>query len=252
MSFHDAGHGYDVFGFHPPTLSRVLEWVRPFYDIYFRVSARGVDHLPEAGAGIVVANHGGALPLDGALLGLNVAYETSRVLRIVADRFVPQLPAIGAFFSRLGTVSGSRGNVRCLLERGELIGIFPEGVSGVGKPRNLRYCLQEWRVGHAELAIRHRVPVIPAAIVGAEEAWPLLTKLGGVSLFGAPYIPVPATPLPLPVPVQIHYGAPLMLYQGLQPEQADEPAVTQAAAQQTRRALETLLKRGLAQRSEAE
>ena len=88
------------------------------------------------------------------------------------NHFVPALPFIGTIFARGGMVGGSRGNVRALLEAGELLMIFPEGTPGIIKPFHKRYQLQKFRVGHAELAIRHQVPVIPVGIVGAEEQLP--------------------------------------------------------------------------------
>lgn len=249
MEFDDAGHGYDVFGLHPPTLSRALSLMRPLYDRYFKVGTEGAHHIPDSGPVIVAANHAGVLPLDGMLLGMNIDLESERTARVVADQFVPLLPLIGTFFSRLGAVTGSRANLRHLLEAGELVVVFPEGVTGTGKDPRDRYQLQEWRVGHAEFAIRHRAPVVPAAIIGSEEAWPLWFKLEGLHLFGAPYVPVPRTLLPRPVPFCIHYGEPLALHQGLEPEAADDPEIVGEAAGQVRDAVAELIERGLEQRA---
>lgn len=248
--FDDAGHGYDVFGFHPPTLERVLALGRPIYDRYFGVTADGVEHIPAGGPVIVVANHAGVLPLDGILLVMNIDYETGRVARVVADHFVLLLPFVGTLLSRIGAVGGSRGNLRRLLESGELAVIFPEGVSGTGKDPADRYRLQEWRVGHAEFAIRHRAQVVPAAIIGSEEAWPMWRKLElGVPLpFDIPYLPVPRTPLPRPVPFRILYGAPIDVARGLEPGAADDPAIVAAAAARTRAAVAGLIERGLQER----
>jgi 1-acyl-sn-glycerol-3-phosphate acyltransferase len=222
IQFHDAGHGWDEFGLHPPALARALALAEPLYRRWFRVSAYGIEHVPATGAAILVANHSGALPIDAAMLLVDVVRRTSRVPRIVADRFVPVLPVIGELFARAGVVVGTRANVRVLLERGELVAIFPEGSRGIGKPYRRRYELQGWRVGHAELALRHRVPVIPVAIIGAEEAWPVIGRIQGFHLFGAPFLPVPATPLPLPVHLRIHYGAPVTLSERFDPDCPDD------------------------------
>ncbi|MFW5920291.1 MAG: acyltransferase, partial [Polyangiales bacterium] len=104
-----------------------------------------------------------------------------------------------------------------------------------------------WRVGHAELAIRHCAPVVPVAIVGAEEAWPQLGRLR-VHPFGAPWLPVPLSPIPLPVHYHIWYGEPLMLHEGLEPGDADDPRLAEAAAARVREAVQALIDRGLRER----
>ena len=241
---HDAGHGWDVFGLHRPALDRALAFADPVYRRWFRVTAHGVDHVPATGAAILVANHSGALPIDAAMLFVDVVRRTGRIPRIVADRFVPVLPVIGEVFSRLGVVVGTRANVRVLLDRGELVAIFPEGSRGIGKPFRDRYQLQGWRVGHAELALRHRAPIIPVAIVGAEEAWPVIARWRRFHLFGAPFLPIPAVPLPLPVAIHVHYGAPIALHEHEPPFDPDDPDQVAVAADLVRFAVEDLIRAG--------
>lgn len=247
MLLHDEGHGYDVFGMHPPAVRRALRWLSPAYHRYFRVRSHGHANIPASGPAILVSNHGGILPVDAAMLWCDVALHTERVLRPVADRFVPLLPIISTLFARGGVVSGTRANVRHLLEQGELIAIFPEGTTGPAKPARERYKLQDWRVGHVELALRYHAPIIPVAIVGAEESWPMLARLN-LPLFGAPYLPIPRSPLPLPVPFELWYGRPIELHAGLARSAADDPALVATNAARTRAAVEALLERGLASR----
>jgi 1-acyl-sn-glycerol-3-phosphate acyltransferase len=238
--FHDAGHGWDVFGLHPPTLARATAIAGPLYRRWFRVTAHGIHHVPARGAAILIANHAGALPIDAAMLCTDLIERTGRIPRIVADRFVPLLPVIGTLFSRLGVVVGTRANVRALLARGELVVIFPEGSAGIGKPFRDRYQLQAWRVGHAELALRHRAPVIPVAIIGAEESWPVVRRLP-LRPFGAPFLPLPAVPVPLPVRFDLHYGAPIALHAAGRRLDADDPDDVARAATITRCAVEDLI-----------
>lgn len=248
--FYDEGHGFDVFGLHPPSLANAIDASSAIYERYFRVDSQGAEHIPKTGAAILIANHGGVLPVDAAMLCLDVARRTDppRIPRAIADHFVPRLPIVSTFFARLGVVSGTRANVRHLLERGELIAIFPEGVSGPAKPFRERYCVQHWAVGFAELAIRYRVPVIPAAIIGAEESWPLALRLRNLRLFGSPYLPIPASPVPLPTHYHIRYGAPLHLDRGHIYTDADDPAIVAAAADTARAAVERLVQETLATR----
>jgi 1-acyl-sn-glycerol-3-phosphate acyltransferase len=240
-SFHDDGHGFDLFGFHPPTLAAAVRASRLLYEKYFRVDSLGAEEIPAHGPAIVIANHGGVLPLDATMLCLDILHRTDRIPRAIADRFVPRLPIVSTFFARLGVVSGTRANVRALLDRGELIAIWPEGTSGTGKRMTQRYQLQRWNVGFAELAIRYRAPVIPAAVIGAEESWPLLAKLSRLHPFGSPYLPIPATLLPLPVRFHIRYGTPLDLAEGTTPADADDPAIVADAADRARDAVSILL-----------
>jgi 1-acyl-sn-glycerol-3-phosphate acyltransferase len=246
--FHDEGHGFDVFGLQPAYLASAALAARPIYQTYFRVESTGAEHIPARGPVIIVANHAGVLPVDAAMLCLDVLYRTDppRIPRAVADHFVPRVPLISTLFARLGVVSGTRANVRRLLERGELIAIWPEGTTGPGKPFRDRYRIQSWRVGFAELAIRYGAAVVPAAIIGAEESWPVLAKLGGARAFGAPYLPVPASPIPLPVHYHIHYGSPLHL--GREPADATDPDQVSSAAADVRVALERLIEGALVAR----
>ena len=245
--FHDEGYGYDLFGLHPPTAVRALRAVMPWYRRYFGVESRGVENVPSHGGAILVANHGGILPIDAAMLWADVLHRTTRFLRPIADRFIPNLPFASATLARAGIVSGTHANVKHLLQRGELLAIFPEGVSGPAKPFRDRYKLQQWRVGHAELAIRYQVPIVPVAIIGAEESWPMLLRLP-FRLFGAPYIPIPMTPFPLPVRLSIHYGRPIELHHRYTVSSADDPGQVAAAAAETHEAVASLMKRGLAER----
>ncbi|MEQ1567698.1 MAG: lysophospholipid acyltransferase family protein [Myxococcota bacterium] len=248
--FGDAGHGFDQFGMHPDFVAMGESVGALLYDRYFRVLSYGAEHVPRSGPAVLAANHSGTLPLDGAMLWVDVLRHTDppRAARPVADYFVSTLPVVSTLFARCGVVGGSRGNARALLESGELLMIFPEGVPGIGKPFKDRYQLQEWRQGHCELAIRHSAPVVPVGIVGPEEQMPQLARIkvpGGGAL---PYIPIPATPLPLPVRYHIHYGEPLRFDQEYSPDQADDPEVVQKAADRVRAAVEGLLARGLALR----
>jgi 1-acyl-sn-glycerol-3-phosphate acyltransferase len=253
LKFADAGHGYDALGLHPGSIATAVALSRFFYERYFRVTSVGASHIPSNGAAILVANHSGMLPIDGALVVLDILRHTDppRVARAIGDLFIPVLPVIGTAFARVGMVSGSRGNFRALIQAGELVLVFPEGVPGIGKGFSHRYELQDWRVGHAEFAIRHQVPIVPIAVIGLEEAWPQLTKIEWLHPFGAPHIPVPLLPLPLPLHVETHYGSVLHLADEYAPSDADDPELVSCAAERVKRAVGTLIARARAERGVA-
>ena len=248
LHFRDAGHGYDAFGLHPSFVSFGAGITRWPYEKYFRVISKGHEHLPFEGAAILASNHSGNIPIDGMMLWHDVLRNTAppRVVRGIADHFVPALPFIGTTFARGGMVGGSRGNVRSLLEAGELLMIFPEGTPGIIKPFKNRYKLQRFRVGHAELAIRHRVPIIPVGIVGAEEQLPSLfssRRLG--KLMGLEAVPIPVFPFPLPVRYYIYYGTPIEVHKNFQPEDADDPQIVAQVAKQVQSKVAKLIENGL-------
>jgi 1-acyl-sn-glycerol-3-phosphate acyltransferase len=247
--FFDEGYGFDVFGLHPASLAGAAAAAAPIYERYFRVDSQGAEQIPAEGPAILVANHGGVLPVDAAMLCLDVVRRTDppRIPRAITDHFVRGLPLVSTLFARVGVVSGTRTNVKLLLERGELIAIWPEGVSGPAKPFSERYKLQRWNVGFAELAIRYRAPVVPVAIVGAEESWPIAARLRA-RVFGAPYLPIPASPLPLPARYYLRYGEPIHLDRDYSNGDADDPELVAAGAMRVRTALEALLASTLAAR----
>jgi 1-acyl-sn-glycerol-3-phosphate acyltransferase len=252
LSLADEGHGYDAFGVHRDGVAGGLAMTAALYHFWFRVRSAGHQNIPPSGGAILAANHSGTLPFDAVMLWADVLRrsEPPRLVRAVADHFVVNLPFLSSMFSRAGAVGGSRENLAYLLERGELVAIFPEGVPGIGKSFRDRYRLQEFRVGHAELALRHRVPVIPVAIVGAEEQMPQIGRipLGSGRLFGAPYLPIALTPLPLPVRYHILYGEPLSLHERFDAGRAAEPEVVERAASCVATEVRRLIARGLEER----
>lgn len=251
LTVRDAGHGFDPLGMNADAVRAAIGTNRFFYKVYHRVRSHGAQHIPQSGPAILAANHSGMLPIDGTMLFLSVVDNTDppRAPRPVGDVFIPFLPVVSTVYSRLGVVSGSRGNFRYLLENGELIMVFPEGARGIGKGWDKRYQLQHWHPGHAELALRFRVPVIPVGIVGAEEAWPQIARIERFRAFGVPWLPIPASPLPLPVRIDVHYGAPIYLHEQFPSERAYDPEVAKPAAGIVKHAVEQLLERGRDERS---
>jgi 1-acyl-sn-glycerol-3-phosphate acyltransferase len=137
---------------------------------------------------------------------------------VLYDRFVDALPVIGPMYRRLGAVSASFANAAMLLGRGELVGLFPEGIAGVEKRWTDRYVLRPFKTGAARMSVRAGVPIVPVSIVGAEEAYPVVARLYRAGrVVGLPWIPVtPLFPvcglagvLPLPTKWRMHFGAPI-------------------------------------------
>lgn len=193
-----GGAEVDQFGFDPEFNARLLlPLARMFYRHWFTVRMRGLEHVPDTGAALVVANHSGTLPMDAVMLetGLHDEHPAHRNLRLLGADLVYEIPLLGPIVRRGGHVRACPANAHILLRSGELVGVFPEGFKGVGKPFSERYQLQRFgRGGFAATAIRAQAPIIPCAIVGAEEIYPLIGNAKRVArMLGLPYFPI--TPL---------------------------------------------------------
>ncbi|MCB9674358.1 MAG: acyltransferase family protein [Alphaproteobacteria bacterium] len=248
VRINDAGHGIDPFGLNRKGAYRGLALTYWLYEYWFRVESHDIHHVPAEGAAVLACNHSGMLPLDALMLAHDLMRNRRRPARIAMDYFVPGLPWVNLVFTRGGGFSGSRGNFHALIEAGELVLVFPEGVPGIGKPFSQRYQLQTWREGHVELAIEHGVPVVPVCVIGAEEQWPQVARIEGVEALGIPYIPIPATPVPLPVKYHIWYGEPIPIPSLYRREQAHDSGAVSEAAARVRSAVQDLITHGLAQR----
>jgi 1-acyl-sn-glycerol-3-phosphate acyltransferase len=212
----------DDFGYDEELSRQVLlPLAKPLYDRYFRVQTLGIDRIPSEGAGLMVGNHSGTVPLDAIMIQYAVATEhpQKRVVRNVAANLPFRMPFIGPLARKSGNAVACDEDAYELLRRGELVGVFPEGYKGVGKGWKERYKLQRFgRGGFIEIALRTRTPIIPIAVVGAEEAYPMIgnARLLAKAL-GYPYFPItptwpllgPLGALPLPSKWIIEFGDPV-------------------------------------------
>ncbi len=255
----DAGFGTDPFGTDPDVLRfgcAVGYWLHQYY---FRVVSAGHEHIPRDGAGLIAGNHSGVLPFDAVMLGVDVFRNTAppRLLRFMVDFFVFRMPFLGVLFRSLGQMPGTRRNFDGLVEEGHVIGIFPEGAEALGKRADRRYELLPFSHGHVELAARHRVPVIPFGLVGAEEQMTMITDLRPLArALRLPYFPIttrfpwfgPLGLLPKPVRYYINYGEPL----AIDPTALSSVEVRSAEVERVREAVADLVERGQQQRREME
>jgi len=208
-------------GHDPHFLDEVGPVLDFLYSKYFRVDLRGVENIPASGAAVVVANHSGGIPYDGALLIHGIYRHTPqhRRLRPLVASFAFRSPWMRNVVARIGGVRAAATTAQNLLQAGELVGVFPEGLRGVGKLFRERYRLHKFgRGGFVRLAVENEVPIIPVAIVGAEEIHPVLAKVTTLAEpMGLPYIPItPTFPwlgplglLPLPSKWTIQIGEPV-------------------------------------------
>ncbi|XXT25486.1 lysophospholipid acyltransferase family protein [Sorangium sp. So ce429] len=250
----------DEFGFDPKSEARY----RPLFDFlyrhYFRIDLEGMEHIPGEGRCVVVSNHsGGPIPYDGLMLRAAVRREhpAQRELRWLADDFVYYLPFAGTLMNRLGAVRACQENAERLLAGEQLIAVFPEGAKGSGKLYKDRYQLQRFgRGGFIRLCLRTRTPLVPCAIVGAEETNPLLYRVEHLTrALGIPYLPITPTfpalgPLglvPAPTKWKIRLAEPVR-FDAYGPEAADDELLVRRLAERVRATIQGLLDDTLATR----
>ena len=209
------------FGFDPAFLERTAPALAFLWTRYFRVRLTGLENVPSTGSALLVSNHSGGLPYDGAMLihACHALHPAHRPLRPLVATFALRSAWIRPLVARIGGVRASMRNALDLCQRGHLVGVFPEGLRGVGKPYRERYRLTHFgRGGFVRLARTANVPMIPVAIVGAEEANPVIGKLTRIAKpLGLPYIPItPTFPLlgplgllPVPAKWSIQIGKPI-------------------------------------------
>jgi 1-acyl-sn-glycerol-3-phosphate acyltransferase len=240
--------GVDSFGFDPEF---ALSAVAPFawlYRRYFRVEAHGVEKVPR-GRALLVGNHAGQIPIDGAMVGVALLLEGSppRIVRTMTEKWAASLPYISTIFARSGQIVGTPENCRRLLAEGETVLVFPEGVRGISKLWPQRYQLQDFGLGFMRLALETDTPIVPVAIIGSEEQAPALLNLKSVGkLIGFPALPVTLTGLPFPLPTKyrIYFGDPLR-FTGSPDE---EDAELDKKVRVVRTTLQGMLQQGLEER----
>jgi 1-acyl-sn-glycerol-3-phosphate acyltransferase len=230
---------------------RVLDRLEPLLDFYyhhwFRVETEGVEHVPAEGGALIVSNHSGALPPDGPMIMQAIHHEhpTPRPVYMLGEHWFKGYPGAGLLTNKIGLVAAHPANAQRLLhDEGRLVLVFPEGQKGSRKLYWQRYRLRRFgRGGFVRTAMRAGVPIVPVAVLGAEEAMPIfahipaLQKLTGLIYFPVnhafPQFGLAAALMYLPAKFKIRFLEPVDLA-GYPPEDADDLALVQALGDQIR------------------
>lgn len=239
----------DPFGFDPDTARKAVTLCAFFHRLYFRTEVFGIENVPD-GRAILVANHSGQIPIDAAIIGSAMFFDATpaRVTRAMVDKWTATLPFVSTFFSRVGQVVGLPENARRLLRMDELLLIFPEGTRGVAKPFAKRYELEEFGHGFMRLSMETQTPIVPVAVIGAEEQYISLGNLTSVAralkipVFPlVPQLLVPGGALPLPTKYRLYFGEP-MYFSG---DPDDDENIVKDKVWLVRKAITHLLSQGL-------
>jgi 1-acyl-sn-glycerol-3-phosphate acyltransferase len=244
-------YGFDPYGLRIDGASRMLLPAALLYRHYFRVENFGIDRVPE-GRVLLIANHAGQLPFDGAMLTLAMILEAEppRICRAMGEYFLPRLPFANVAMARMGAMVGTPENCVQMLENDECVAVFPEGARGMNKPYSRRYRLQRMGLGFMRLALQTATPIVPIAIVGSDDQQPGLANLEGMGrMLGLPALPItlgfpllgPLGMLPLPVKYRIYFGEP-MRFEG---DAADDDERIQVNVDSVKETIETMLHAGV-------
>jgi 1-acyl-sn-glycerol-3-phosphate acyltransferase len=254
----DGDYSVDEYGFDAEVTERfLLSTLRPIADKWFRVEVRGAENIPAEGGALVVSNHSGTIPMDGLMTMVSIHDHTGRNLRPLGADLVFRLPVIGELARKSGATLACNEDAQRMLSHGELVGVWPEGFKGIGKPYSERYKLQRFgRGGFVSTAMRTGVPIIPCSVVGAEEIYPLVGNMPALArLLGVPYIPItPFFPwlgllglVPLPSKWLIEFGEPIRT-DSFDEGAADDPMLVFNVTDQVRETIQQTLYSLLVQR----
>jgi len=222
----------DEFGYKLETFAKWEPVFRFCFEDYFKVKVQGIENIPTEGKAILVGNHSGGLPLDGAMITIAMcnSHPSPRRIRYLVTDWFFSMPGVGKWIKEVGQVRATLENARTLLEGGELVGIYPEGIRGVGKTFRERYRLIDFHPGFVQLAIATQTPLIPIATVGGDEIFPNFVNAKSVArllkmpffpiTLGLPWLPFPLMFIPLPVRWLINIHKPIDL--GYPPEKASD------------------------------
>jgi 1-acyl-sn-glycerol-3-phosphate acyltransferase len=253
LAMRDRSDVVDEFGRDPNVAAKVEPLLEFLYKTYFRVDARGMGHIPDEGRALIVANHSGTLPYDGAMImhAVKHHHSSARDVRPLVEDFVFHFPYLGTLMNRIGGVRACPENAERLLEQDQLVAVFPEGIKGIGKLYRERYQLQRFgRGGFIKLALKSDAPIIPTAVVGAEEIHPMLTRVTWLAKsVGIPYIPVtPTFPflgpiglVPLPTKWYIAFGEPLYFNAEYGADGANDRILVNKLAEQVRSKIQLMI-----------
>ncbi len=249
----------DEFGFDRDlTEHGILPLLAPLYRSWFRVEVNGVENIPAEGAALLVANHAGGLwAMDTVMTSFAVRAESGRFLRPLAADLVFRTPGLGHLARKAGSTVACGADADRLLAAGELVGVWPEGFKGIGKPFGERYRLQRFgRGGFVQSALKAGVPIIPVSIIGSEEIHPVLGNAKTLArILDLPYFPLtptfpwlgPLGTVPLPSKWYLEFGHPVDIGD-LTAESADDPVAVFEVADRVRETIQHTLYRLLVQR----
>ncbi len=219
---------YDDFGLDVDYIRAWGGWFSFLRNTYWRIEYEGMENIPQTGRAMFVSNHRGFMPLDAVMHLSNVFTHRGRVIRFLILPSLLRTPYLCNFLVKLGGVIANQVNANRLFEAEELVGLFPEGIRGTFQPYKQTHRLRDFaKSAFAKMAIENRAPIIPCAVIGHSEIFPIIGRIDSglvVKTLGWPYLPIapmfPLAPVPLPSKWHIRILKPVPL-DGLSPADAE-------------------------------
>ncbi len=220
---------YDDWGLDLDYIRAWGPWLAFLRRVYWRIDFEGMENIPPAGRALFISNHRGFMPLDAVMHLSLVLTHAHRVVRFIIIPGLLKFPFLCNFLTKLGGVVASQRNANLLFAQGNIVGTFPEGIRGTFQPYKSTYRLRSFtKSAFAKMAIENQAPIIPAAVIGHSEIFPIIGRINWSYVtkeFDWPYFPI-APPFPflpvVPNPTKWHVRIlkPVTL-EGLKPEDAE-------------------------------
>jgi 1-acyl-sn-glycerol-3-phosphate acyltransferase len=237
---------YDEFGMDKDCIQSYGRTLFKFLcDYYWRIEVQGLEHVPRQGPGILVGMHRGFMPWDGVMVLHLLVQKTGRFPRFLTHPGLLKFPFIANFITKLGGVIACQESADRVLEEGELLGVFPEGVQGAFTLYREAYQLKTFgRDAFVKIALRHRVPIVPFVTVGSAEIFPIFAKIRSrrwTRYSDWPCLPISTFPiLPVPLPSKWHtqFLPPMHVEEQYPSEAAQNASVVKAISLEVRKTMQ--------------
>lgn len=224
---------FDEFGMDKEYIRRCSKTLFKFLcDVYWRIDTQGTEHVPRVGPAVLVGTHRGFMPWDGIMALHLVVRETGRFPRFLTHPGLLKFPFLSSLMTKLGGVIACQASAGRILESGQLLGIYPEGVQGAFALHRTAYKLQpSWRNTFVKVALRHRAPIVPFVNVGSADSLPVFAQIKSrawTRYADWPCIPIstfPFLPLPLPSKWHVQFLPPIHVEEQYPPHSAEDAAL---------------------------
>jgi 1-acyl-sn-glycerol-3-phosphate acyltransferase/nucleoside-diphosphate-sugar epimerase len=237
---------YDEFGMDAAYIRRYCgHFFRWLHDRYWRVEIDGIDHVPRAGRGVLVGMHRGFMPFDGVMALFALVTKSDRIPRFLIHPSLTKFPFLADFMAKLGGIMACQENGDWVLQRDELLGVFPEGIRGAFTMYDRAYTLGKFgRDEFVRMALRNRAPILPFVTVGSAEIYPILKRVDWKwfkRYTEWPFLPITAAPFPLPSKWHTRFLPPMHVEQEYGPEAADDPKTVHRISLEVRQRMQAAI-----------
>ena len=233
---------FDEFGMDADYIRRYCRQLfHLLHQYYWRVEVDGLSHVPRAGRGVLVGMHRGFMPFDGVMALYALVTRVNRIPRFLIHPSLTKFPFLADFMAKLGGIMACQENGDYVLERDELLGVFPEGIRGAFTMYKRAYTLGKFgRDEYVRMALRNKAPILPFVTVGSAEIYPILGRVDWPwfkRYTEWPFLPV-TNPVPLPTKWHTRFLPPMHVEERYPPEAADDPTIVRTISVEVRQRMQ--------------